>query len=148
MNTLEAVMLKVRKTRGCWIWQGSSRGNGYGIVSVNGRSLCPHRYIYEHLVGPIPKGLYLLHSCDNGMCVNPKHLRPGTQKENLADCIRRKRLWTFTCPERHFRKIPDAQVALIKERRANGESGRDLAREYGVTDGAISMIVHGKRRVS
>jgi hypothetical protein len=34
-------------------------------------------------VGPIPDGLVLDHLCRNKLCVNPKHLEPVTNQENI-----------------------------------------------------------------
>jgi hypothetical protein len=39
--------------------------------------------MYEALVGPIPDGLFLDHTCRNRNCVNPQHLDPVTNKENI-----------------------------------------------------------------
>lgn len=40
---------------------------------------------YEVNVGPIPAGLYVLHRCDNRLCVRPDHLFLGTQGDNIRD---------------------------------------------------------------
>lgn len=73
---------------GCWIWNGSINNKGYG--QLNGKYA--HRVSYELVKGPIPEGMYLLHSCDVPCCVNPAHLRPGTQKDNMRDAAERGRI--------------------------------------------------------
>lgn len=53
-----------------------------------------HRVSYEMRHGPIPDGLNILHDCDNPNCVNPSHLKAGTQQENMRDASLRGRLNT------------------------------------------------------
>ena len=70
---------------GCWEWTGcrdKGHGKGYGLMGFNVRA---HRYSYERFVGPIPRGMLVLHSCDNPGCVNPEHLRVGTDADNMRD---------------------------------------------------------------
>jgi hypothetical protein len=75
---------KVDKTGDCWIWTGA-RSYHYGIFGVcKGLNAPAHRYAYELLVGPIPKGLVLDHLCKNPPCVNPAHLEPVTSVANVA----------------------------------------------------------------
>lgn len=67
----------------CWEWQ-ASKVNGYGVFSVGrGKGNLAHRYAYESLLGPIPDGLVIDHLCRNKCCINPSHLEPVSQKENL-----------------------------------------------------------------
>jgi hypothetical protein len=40
---------------------------------------------FEALIGPIPDGLLVRHDCDNPLCVNPEHLRTGTDRDNAQD---------------------------------------------------------------
>ena len=58
---------------------------GYGVFRLGGgRNAKAHRFAYEALVGPIPKGLRDLdhrHTCPKN-CVNPAHLRPVPHKKN------------------------------------------------------------------
>ncbi len=42
---------------------------------------------WEETFGSIPDGLYVMHSCDNPWCANPKHLQVGTQSANLVDSV-------------------------------------------------------------
>jgi hypothetical protein len=69
---------------GCWLWQGATNRDGYGLTKPRGDKLrVAHRVIYEMLVGPIPDGLQLDHLCRVRACVNPEHLEPVTCRENL-----------------------------------------------------------------
>lgn len=69
----------------CWEWTGVRSTGGYGRTpaSITGRSLQAHRVFYEHLVAPIPDGQVLDHLCRNPPCVNPEHLEPVSQQENI-----------------------------------------------------------------
>lgn len=70
---------------GCWYWTDGHYWNGYGMAysPVRKRQVRAHRYAYELLVGPIPRGRDLDHLCRQRNCVNPDHLRPATRRENL-----------------------------------------------------------------
>jgi hypothetical protein len=67
---------------GCWLWDGSGP-DGYGSAWWGGKLHRAHRLVYEMAVGPIPKGLGLDHTCRVRCCVNPAHLEPVTQRENI-----------------------------------------------------------------
>lgn len=81
----ERFWAKVDKTGVCWLWTASVRRGGYGQFwsARAGRIVGAHRWAYEEMVGPIPDGLYLDHLCRNPRCVNPEHLEPVTNGENL-----------------------------------------------------------------
>lgn len=68
---------------GCWTWQATISGGGYGYVTVDGRQRVAHRVMYELLVGEIPAGTELDHLCRNRSCVNPAHLEPVTHRVNV-----------------------------------------------------------------
>jgi len=67
---------------GCWEWTAALR-DGYGRFWLAPRVQAAHRVAYQWLVGPIADGLHLDHLCRNTRCVNPAHLEPVTQRENL-----------------------------------------------------------------
>lgn len=76
----------------CWNWLGTLQPKtGRPLISVNGKLIYAYRYSYEAWHGPVPEGMVLLHECDNKICVNPNHVRPGTQLENIADMDRKGR---------------------------------------------------------
>ena len=68
---------------GCWLWDSTDDGNGYGTITVDNRPLKAHCVSYNLFVGPIPDGLQIDHKCRIRCCVNPDHLEPVTQRENI-----------------------------------------------------------------
>lgn len=82
---------KIKKSNGCWLWTGGVSGNGYGYFFLNKKYTQVHRVAYSLSKGNIPKGLFVCHSCDVKLCVNPKHLWLGTHKENMEDCASKGR---------------------------------------------------------
>ncbi len=78
----ERFMEKVSVAGDCWVWTGQKR-RGYGRFWNFGRNVSAHRFAYEQSVGPILPGLSLDHLCRNPSCVNPDHLEPVTQRENV-----------------------------------------------------------------
>lgn len=76
----------VDKTGDCWLWKKGKTSLGYGHFSLHKReTYYAHRWSWEKLVGPIPKGKHLDHICHQASCVNPEHLRLATQSQNLAN---------------------------------------------------------------
>lgn len=88
--------------RGCMEWTASRTKSGYGKFSVkkDGKVVIvvASRIAYEISKGPIPDGLFVLHTCDNPPCVNPDHLFTGTPKDNTQDALKKGR---FAMGERH-----------------------------------------------
>lgn len=76
--------IAVNTQSGCWEWVAYVDPRGYGRLSWHNRPGYGHRAVYELLVGPIPAGLTLDHLCRVRRCVNPAHLEPVTNRENLA----------------------------------------------------------------
>lgn len=67
---------------GCWLWTGTLRADGYGVINVRRKLHYVHRASYEARVGPIPEGLTIDHLCRTPRCINPDHLEPVTSAEN------------------------------------------------------------------
>jgi len=141
---------KVRPTAGCWTWEASLDGRGYGQIAFKrgGKgNMRAHRVSWEIHNGPIPDDLHVLHRCDNPPCVNPDHLFLGTQRDNVQD------MWAKGRASGHFQagesrgvknvnaKLDPDKVTVIRERAQSGESYASLARSFNVTGPAISSLV-------
>lgn len=127
----------------CWEWTGGRTAQGYGRMSVGGgRETTTHRFSYETFYGPIPDGLFVCHSCDNRLCVNPRHLWLGTHAENRADMVTKGRNSRGVMVKHSI--LDDAAVLTIRERRAKGDLLREIADDYGITLASVCDVV--KRR--
>jgi hypothetical protein len=80
---LDRFWAHVDKTATCWLWLLAPNGDGYGTVTIRGVQVRAHRLSYLHARGPIPPGLVLDHLCRVRNCVNPDHLEPVTNAQNL-----------------------------------------------------------------
>lgn len=130
---------------GCWLWIGTTNGR-YPQLKVKNKNIYAHRISCESVHGDIGD-LNALHKCDNSFCVNPDHLYPGTQKQNVDDCRNRGRLSGGAKnpqkgSKRPLAKLTEEEVADIL---LSQDRGIDLSKKYGVTAGIISQIKSRKR---
>lgn len=129
----------------CWEWTAARR-HGYGIVQNakgRGKGVMAHRLSYEIANGPIPDGLVVMHICDNPPCVNPAHLRQGTQRENTLDMMSKGR-GNWRAP-----RGEDSPRAIITEAQAreilfSDEKGTVLAARFGIKPTTVCAIRRGR----
>jgi hypothetical protein len=140
----ERFWLKVdrRSPDECWPWRGQkSTVMGHGLLKSGPRGQVrqegAHRVSWELHNGPIPEGKNICHTCDNPPCVNPSHLYPGTDTENMRDRDTRGR--------HGGAKLTPRDVRAIRARRALGERCLTIATDYGISEGQVSMAA---RRLS
>lgn len=74
---------KIDPSTGCWLWQRSLDRDGYGWSSLHNKTHQAHRLVYRLLVNEPPAGATLDHLCRVRHCVNPDHLEPVSNRENL-----------------------------------------------------------------
>ena len=131
----------------CWNWVGSKDSSNYGRLSANGRSFGAHRIAYEMAYGEIPEhdsyhGMCVLHRCDNRACCNPEHLFLGTNADNMADMVKKRRSHKPKGLKNPNTKLTEAQVIAI---RSDTRLLRVIAKEYKVGISQISHIRTGKK---
>lgn len=144
--TYEGLVAAIRAHGGsdaCLEWPYCRTKAGYGQISLGGSQMIyTHRLAYEFLIGPIPRGLKILHSCDNPPCYNPKHLSPGTQADNMRDASRKGRSRGIFQPS----KLTAEQISEIRRLRADGMRNCELSRRFKISPSYICLISYGKRR--
>lgn len=128
---------------GCQEWQGRRMKN-YASVSHKGNNIGVHRIVAFLIYGEPEPGMFALHSCDNPPCINPNHLRWGTQAENVQDTNERNRR-AIKRGERNGRaKLDEAKVKAIRAIHGTGPTTIEIAELYGVSNQIVSRIIRGE----
>lgn len=135
----------------CWNWTAKSKVSGYGVISTggrNGKKILAHRLSWELCNGPIPDhedyhGMVVMHSCDNRLCVNPRHLSLGRQIDNVHDMLNKGREVNnpATGSKHHSTTINEIEAAEIF--RMPGKY-RDIAVKFGCTINTVKGIKASK----
>jgi hypothetical protein len=137
---LERFEKKFRVTPGCWLWTGSPGTTGYGAFWLGDKNVAAHRFSYAAYKGEIATGMLVLHSCDNPLCVNPDHLRLGTNSDNTLDKVSRDRCNSSKGVANHFSKLNEHDVRMIRsDQRRRGL----IACKFGI---AVSTVTKIKNR--
>ncbi|TES48059.1 HNH endonuclease signature motif containing protein [Shouchella lehensis] len=125
---------------GCFICTSHKKGKrGYPRMHEK----LVFRHVYEQMIGPLEKGELVRHLCDNKMCINPEHLRKGTQLENVRDALRNKRIKVGE--EHHSAKISEIKVYALKVLLEKTDlTHKELNLITGVPDSTIKSIKYGK----
>lgn len=146
----------------CWEWIGarnhsnnpSAKNFAYGYITIGGRRSHggaverAHRVSWVMHFGLIPKGMNVLHKCDNVRCVRPDHLFLGTLCDNARDMVAKGR---YNGPARIRRgddnkgsKMTSRDVMEIRRLRLEGVSPTEIARIVGVTKAMVNNVIYGR----
>lgn len=91
---------------GCLLWTAfiHPKNKYAGSFRGFGRHQKAHKWIYETLVGPVPKGLDLDHTCRIRHCVNINHLEPVPRKVNVGRGIAHRKCsaYQIVCKRGHW----------------------------------------------
>lgn len=128
----------------CWPWTGRVNGAGYGSIRVSKSKVeGAHRVAFALSNYKSIEGLDVCHRCDTKRCCNPSHLFPGTRLDNMADAVAKGRMSKGI--ERPLAKLSEPEIISIRKRYLTGGiSQRQLAKDFGVSQSLISLIVSKK----
>lgn len=122
-----------------WPFRRNPENYGSGI-----RTTAP-REVLEARLGPPPQDgtiYHCAHSCRNPICVNPKHLRWATPKENEGDKVGHGT--AVFGEESPKAKLTEQQVAEIISA-PQTETYKSIASRYGVSRSAVGVIRRATR---
>lgn len=129
----------------CLVWTGAVNKNGYGCIRINGKSITASRKAFELSKGKIPNGLFILHRCDNPLCVNPEHLFAGTHRDNMHDRDSKGRMGGVAISSKGEGNVKAKLTAVdVLTIRSSAEGSRKLGKQYGVD----RVTIQGIRRRS
>lgn len=136
----------------CWNWTGAGTrpaGNKHrrGLFALAGVLFQAPRVAWALAHGADPGILFVCHTCDNPLCVNPAHLFLGTALDNQRDMQAKNRdRKDSPSGERNGRsRVTADQVREIRRRYASGEATQlAMAVEYNITKDQISRIINRK----
>ena len=133
---------KVDKTGDCWLWIGSTYICGYGRMSWNGKTQSSHRISWKLKFGEIPNNLFVLHKCDEKLCVNPDHLFLGTQRDNILDLVKKGR--NAKHHSRKWKQLRKRSIIRIRKLYEEFKNYSKIANIYKVSRVTIMNVVKRK----
>jgi len=110
------------------LWSGGSKG----------KYVRAHLDAWEKANGPIPKGLFVLHHCDNPSCVNVDHLFLGDNQANSDDKVAKGR----QC-RGESRPAAKLTAEAVREIRSSGLPTAVLAKKFNVHPKNIRLARRG-----
>lgn len=132
--------VNVGNSNECWNWKLATDRYGYGKVRIGGVVYIAHRAAYEIANSCVPNGKHVLHSCDNRICCNPAHLKPGSHLDNMHDMDARGR----RVGVRAARNMTLEKANELRQDFKMGASKRGLARKYNISPVYVRQILGGK----
>lgn len=139
----------IESQSGCLEWTGARYRTGYGTVPRRfGGGRYAHRAMFEAAVSSIPAGMYVLHTCDNRLCINPDHLFLGTHLENIKDMHAKNRQRGGSMPNERNPSCKFSNETIKAIRLARQSMGVcELQRAFGISEThLIRVLLHDSRR--
>lgn len=132
----------------CWLWLGNKDKYGYGRLGwLRGAMGITRGHIraptlsYWLNKGRMPKGIVIMHTCDNPSCVNPNHLIAGTHSQNFKDAAIKGRLGRNI-----YSSIPFNKVIQAKSMYVNSQTIRQISAALKISPSTAWRYIAGKSR--
>lgn len=146
--------VRVAAPNSCWEWQGAKTSGGYGNLSWHGVCVQAHRVAYYLSHGGVSLSTnfrqagtasrykrFVLHSCDNRACCNPKHLFLGSMRTNQLDAYAKGRKVQLKSRHTNARLTPKQVIQVRRLYDSGKQTQAQLAALYGVSQRVISLVV-------
>lgn len=146
-KALRPLIKRPKDVGGCWEWLGPKSSTGHGKKTFLGRDMYAHRWVWELFFGAVPEGLVVYVTCGTIGCVNPFHLKCGTQAENTRQGANSSLLPEEVHAIRAAKRTGNRAVALMLSQR----HGCSLSTIYDIWTGRTwrkGKPFHGANRAA
>lgn len=128
---------KTKREGNCLLWTGAINKNGYGSFLLDGKIITASRLAYILTFGPILPIFFVLHTCDNPLCVDSKHLYLGDHRQNMRDKKDRGRGRGGNGERNVKAKLSNNDALVI---RSSTLKTHELCLLYGVSKSTVNRI--------
>jgi hypothetical protein len=136
----------------CWLFTIGLDKNGYGSFHISKnmiskykitkkKMIYAHRFSYLIFNDFIPDNLNIRHMCNNPSCVNPFHLKVGTQKENMEDMVKAGRQNKLKGEKHNRAKLKNEQVLEIRALKKSGMRTCDIMKKFSLSKTTVLRII-------
>jgi ribosomal protein S27E len=136
----ERIKIHTKWNGECLEWQATVSKNGYGVFVYNKKTINASRATWIAHHGEIPKGLCVLHKCDNRKCCRLSHLFLGTHQLNTLDMIKKGRDNWQTC-----RKFPIGTREKVWELRCEGKKYKEICELMNLTMDQVKSLLQNQK---
>lgn len=144
--TLEWLEARVRADEdGCWIWTGFTTKQGQPQARLNYQFFLVRRAVWEQVhTRELVSTLWVGAKCDKPGCCHPDCMVARTRGRAMKGrSLTKVHKANITAARRKNSHIPDEVVAEV---RASKETGRHLAKQFGLSESYVSLVRLGKIR--
>jgi hypothetical protein len=139
--------IEVNRETGCWEWRRAINSRGRGTLTVARRTVTAARLAYSLFIRELGHREFACHKCDNPLCINPSHLFPGSQLDNMRDCSRKGRIRTpivsFKGEANPACRLSAEDVTEVRNMLSGGIKQRVIALRFRISQSQVSNIKRG-----
>lgn len=129
----------LKNDRGCIVCTSHSLRNGYPVQTRNRQQTTIARLVLIHRYGKQSSDIVTRHGCDNRACINPDHIIPGSNADNVHDKMERQRQ---ARGEQHGRaKLTASEVLKIRALHGSNMSNTKIVRLFGISRTTVRNII-------
>jgi CENP-B N-terminal DNA-binding domain len=136
----------------CWNWTRGMNRTGYGSVRFEGVKISAHRAAFALAIGGIsliaPRDRssvgFLLHSCDNKLCCNPRHLSVGSYYENNKDAAAKGRSRALRGGDHPRASLTNKEAAKIRTLLKKGVTRPEICRRFNLPEWTVRRIARNE----